>query len=96
MTTNAKDIIISAFEAIDITSPRDDNNEMNPSTPLLGGEVIDSLAFINLIAALEEELGDIKGEPVSLITEEVLSDDSHPFKDVGSLTNYVQRILDGT
>ncbi len=95
MTTTADQLILDAIAELQATMPDDETISISPDTPLLGGDVIDSLAFINLMASLESALSDIKGEPISLITEEVLTDDSHPFKDIGSLTQYIQTILNG-
>ena len=58
-------------------------------TPLVGSQgVLDSLALVSLIVALEQELEDEYGLRVSLADEQALSQRRSPYRTVGTLADY--------
>jgi D-alanine--poly(phosphoribitol) ligase subunit 2 len=69
--------------------------EKNPDAPLLGGKKgIDSLAFVNLVVALEEQVQKTLHKSVVLVDEDSMALEEHPFRTVGTLANYLEKILD--
>lgn len=66
----------------------------SPDTSLLGGdEGMDSLAFVNLIVALEEQIQMKTGQSVVLVDENSMSLQDQPFRTVGTLARYVDALL---
>ena len=62
--------------------------------PLLGGDKgVDSLTFVNLVVAIEEQIQSSLGKSVVLVDEHSMALQEHPFRTVGTLANYVEKIL---
>ena len=65
-----------------------------PDTRLLGGsQGVDSLTFVNLVVALEEKIQDSLGHSVVLVDEDSMALQEHPFRTVGTLAEYVEKII---
>ena len=63
--------------------------EIGPDTRLFGKEgLLDSMALVALIMALEQEIADQFGAQVALADEKALSQKSSPFRTLGSLVAY--------
>ena len=81
----------------------DDLNDQFPSERRLEKELdtvlygksgrLDSLGLVNLIVAIEERVGDELGESVTLADEKALSQRDSPFRTVGTLVEYIGRLL---
>jgi acyl carrier protein len=68
--------------------------EKSPDTSLLGGdEGMDSLTFVNLIVALEEQIQARTGQAVVLVDENSMSLQEQPFRTVATLAKYVESLL---
>jgi acyl carrier protein len=66
----------------------------SPDTSLLGGDQgMDSLAFVNLIVALEEQIQAKTGQSVVLVDENSMSLQDQPFRSVATLARYVDTLL---
>jgi acyl carrier protein len=66
----------------------------NLETQLLAKESgLDSLAFVNLIVAIEGQLETSLGLSVVLVDEDSMSLQENPFRTVGSLASYVEAVL---
>ncbi len=66
----------------------------SPDTLLMGGEgSLDSLAFVNLVVAVENEIQRRTHKSVVLVNEQTLEGDEHPFRTVGTLANLIDRLL---
>jgi acyl carrier protein len=66
----------------------------NEQTKLFGnGGTLDSLALVSLIADVEEKVYDTLNRYVVLADERAMSQRTSPFRDVGSLCNYVEKLL---
>lgn len=67
----------------------------NEQTKLFGnGEALDSLALVSLIADIEEKIYDAFNRSIVLADERAMSQRTSPFRDVGTLCNYVEKLLD--
>lgn len=62
ITQTVKDFIINEF------LPGEDPNELTPTTPMVSGGILDSLATVKLISFLEKKFG-IEFEPHELSAE---------------------------
>ena len=70
--------------------------DLGPETPLLGrAGVLDSLGLVTLVVALEQTLEDEYGLSVSLADERALSERKSPFRTIGTLAEYAERLIDG-
>lgn len=89
-------ILSAVFKAIDdVNELLGCENQLAKSldTPLVGPDaVLDSMAFINLVAAVEERIEETLGTPV-LLADKDGGIDIHAFRTVGTLADYVSRAL---
>ena len=68
--------------------------EKSPEASLLGSDKgVDSLTFINLIVAIEEQITQRTGKSIILVDEEYMAEEKHPFRTLGTLTEYVGRVM---
>jgi acyl carrier protein len=69
--------------------------EKSPEARLLGSDKgVDSLTFVNLVVALEEQIQKKLGKSVVLVDEDKMAMDEHPFRTIGTMAGYVERVLD--
>lgn len=62
--------------------------------PLLGSDKgVDSLTFVNLVVAIEEQIQSVFRKSVVLVDEDSMALQEHPFRTVGTLADYVEKIL---
>ena len=54
---------------------------------------LDSLALVSLITDIEEMIDQEFGKPITLADEKAMSARHSPFKDVATLTAYIQTLL---
>ncbi|MGN0860385.1 MAG: hypothetical protein ACI4P3_00625 [Candidatus Spyradosoma sp.] len=66
---------------------------VDENTPLIGSKrVFDSMGLVNLIADVETALAD-EGFEISLMSEEAMSLRLSPFRNVGTLSAFVERLI---
>lgn len=93
MSLNSLEIVRAAIN--DVNSQNDDEIKIATAenTALFGGDSgIDSLMLVNLFVAIEEKIEEQTGELVVIVNEDALSDGSHPFRTIGSLASYIEKI----
>jgi len=85
------------FSSIDeLNMDLDENVRISKAedTQLFGsGDSLDSLALINLITIIEQNIEDETGEYISLADERAMSLEESPFKTVLTLKNYIDSLL---
>jgi acyl carrier protein len=93
----SEDVLQLVYAAIDEVNEQSMDGvllEKTPDTRLLGGKGgVDSLTFVNLIVALEEQIQNSLGKSVVLVNEDTMSLREHPFRTVGTLASYVETIV---
>lgn len=68
--------------------------EQGPAAPLFGGEgVLDSIALVTLIVAIEQALEDELDVVLTLADEKAMSQQRSPFQTVETLASYIQQRL---
>jgi acyl carrier protein len=91
------DILATIYAAIDELNSQSIGGakiQKSAETPLLAkGAGLDSLAFVNLIVAVEGQLETTMGLSVVLVDEDSMSLQEHPFRTVGSLASYVEAVV---
>ena len=92
----APGILSAVFKAIDdVNEFLASENQLAKSldTPLVGpNAILDSMAFINLIAAVEERIEETLGTTI-LLADKHGGIDVQAFRTVGTLADYVSRAL---
>ena len=87
--------VFTAIEALNQTMAADKQIELGLETPLAG---LESLAVTNLLVALEDAVRDALQVEISMTDEDTLerlmSEEATPLRTVGSLVEYVSRLVD--
>ena len=95
MSMNGLELVRAAIEEAN-QQAEDDAAKISTveEAALLGGDgVADSLMVVNVFVSLEQLIEEQTGKIVIIVSEEAMTDDSHPFSTVGSLAAYVERLL---
>jgi len=68
--------------------------DLGANAPLYGKEgALDSLGFVSFVLAVEQALQEKLQLPVTLSDEKAMSQKNSPFRTIGSLTEYVCRLV---
>jgi acyl carrier protein len=68
--------------------------ELGPDTRLFGeGGALDSVGLVSLAVAVEQAVEERYGRPVSLADEKALSQARSPYRTVGTLADYAEKVL---
>jgi acyl carrier protein len=97
----SKDAILDlVYRVIDSTNrllPPEKAIVKSPETILFGESgTLDSLGLVSLIVSLEDEIQLSLGIPILLADERAMSQRKSPFRSVGSLTEYIAGLVNGT
>lgn len=85
-----EDVVAEFNETLDNKIPI----ESGLDTPLYGAKgALDSLAFVSLIIAIEQAIEEKFGITVVLADEKAMSQRNSPFRSVGTLVDYVARLI---
>ena len=61
---------------------------------LFGGDsLVDSLELVNLIVEIEENISENFNKNITITSEKAMSRITSPFKNVGTITDYIEEIL---
>jgi acyl carrier protein len=95
---NRERVAASVFRAVDEVNgmlPPESRLEKSHTTRILGKDgKLDSLGFVNLIVAVEENIVEDFGVVISLADEKVRSQEESPFQTFQTLIDYVSILLD--
>ena len=87
-------LVYSAMDEIDPITADGAPLGKSPDSRLLGSDSgVDSLTFVNLVVALEEQIQNQLGKSVVLVDEDNMAAEEHPFRTIGTLAEYVERVL---
>jgi len=87
--------IYNSVDSLNAQLPTEEHITKSNDTILFGsGSKIDSLGLINLIVAVEQNIEDDFDIPITLADERAMSQENSPFRTVGSLTDYIEMLLD--
>lgn len=91
------DILLIIYEAIDelnLDLNDEEKIEKSESTEIFGSASrIDSMGLVNLITIIEEKLEEKTGKFISIADEKAMSLISSPFKNVQTLKNYIEDLV---
>jgi acyl carrier protein len=92
-----EDIVALVYSAIDEVDPVTTSGsplDKSPEARLLGSDKgVDSLTFVNLVVAIEEQIQKKFGKSVVLVDEDNMAMDEHPFRTIGTMAGYIERVL---
>lgn len=89
-----RDIIFPALDGLGDSAPALAELPRQPDTALLGhGATLDSLDVVSLVVAVEEHIEARTGRVLVLANERAMSRRNSPFRDLGSLADYVDELL---
>ena len=87
--------IYVAIDEINEQLPEDQNLEKSLETVLLGSSgKLESINLVNLLVAIEENIEETFGIPISITDERAVSEKNSPFRTVETLCNFVLNLLD--
>jgi len=90
-------LVYSAMDEIDPMTADGAPLGKYPDARLLGSDSgVDSLTFVNLVVALEEQIQKKLGKSVVLVDEDNMAAEEHPFRTIATLAEYVERVLSKT
>jgi len=76
------------------TTKSEEHIEKSNNTALFGsGSKLDSLDLINLVVAVEQNIEDEFDVTITLADERAMSQQTSPFRTVGTLTDYIEMLL---
>ena len=88
-------IIYSAVDELNEQRPVAKHIVKAPATVLLGDSgQLDSLAFLNLAVAVEENFETVFGYSISLTDGRAALEETNPFETVQTLVEYIHRIIE--
>ncbi len=82
------EIILNVINEMDI------EDTVDKQTQLFGKHgILDSLALVNLLVEIEQEIEDHFDVLITIADEKAMSEENSPFKSLESLTDYVNKLL---
>ena len=87
-------LVYAAIDDVNAQSAKGPLLKKAADAPLLSGKSgVDSLTFVNLMVALEEQIQTTTGKSLVLVDENSMALQEHPFRTVGTLAAYVEQVL---
>jgi acyl carrier protein len=89
-------IIISSLNTVLLERGKDiELPAIDGATPLFGPRsIVDSLTLVSLIVDVEQRLNEETGVSLVIADERAMSQERSPFRTIGTLTDYIQRLVD--
>lgn len=92
--SSAQDFVYDAIDAVNQDPSVEIKIEKSPAFLLLDqASTIDSLTLVNLFVGIESLIEDRLGKTISIVNEESFESDQYPFKNIGNLIDYIQKLL---
>jgi len=95
MTNKIEKLIVNALVELNEELEKNQLDKPTKKTKLYGGEgALDSLQLVSFITDLEGIISDEFDEEIVLADEKAMSQRTSPFRNVESLTVYIQQLLE--
>ena len=92
--SSAQDFVYEAIDVVNDDPSIEIKIEKDPNFLLLDqASIIDSLTLVNLFVGIESLIEDRLGKTISIVNEESFESDQYPFKNIGNLISYIQKLL---
>lgn len=96
LQTDIVALIVGALEEISVAQEVQVPADVSTATALFGRDgILDSLALVALVIAVEQAIEDQFGVSVSLADEKALSQKNSPYRTIGSLAEYAGSLIHG-
>jgi len=87
-------IVSETIDEFNALASDDQQLEKELDAPLYGGRgKLDSLGLVNIMVSVEQKAKDEFGVVIEVANEKAISQENSPFKTVGSLVNYIEKLL---
>ena len=91
---SAQDFVYGAVDEVNDDPSIGVKIEKDPNFLLLDqASTIDSLTLVNLFVGIESLIEDRLGKTLSIVNEDSFESDQYPFKNIGNLIDYIQKLL---
>lgn len=88
------DSLLRAVDEVNLELPVDKRVPRDRDTVLFGNHAqVDSLTLINLVIVAERNIEKDFGQSITLADERAISEEQSPFHTIGSLADYVAKLL---
>ena len=89
-------LIYESVDELNLDLESDEQIIKEESTTIFGNNSkLDSMGLVNLITIIEEKLEESTGNFISIADEKAMSLESSPFKTIGTLKDYISKLLNG-
>ncbi|OHD06016.1 MAG: hypothetical protein A2086_06055 [Spirochaetes bacterium GWD1_27_9] len=96
MNENLQNLIIDTTKSIASQLKKTQSKEITLDTRLYGQDgLFDSLGLVTLIAELEARISEEFDKDVVLADEKAMSQVRSPFRDIKTLSEYIEKLLEG-
>jgi acyl carrier protein len=93
MRLDAKALVDAAIDDVNAQFQDQQPIAKSPDTVLLGDSGVDSLALVNLIAAIEQQVQTLTGQDFVMVDESTFAIEDSPFRTVGALQAYLSSVV---
>lgn len=92
--SDVMDLIVTTLRDLLASDPAKASLPIEESTRLYGPEgLLDSLRLVSLVLDLEQEINDRLDTAITIADSRAMSQQRSPFRSVGSLADYIVRLL---
>ena len=89
------EVIYRAIDSVNSQQEKDLKLNKDPDVVLFGKNgKLDSLGLINLIVSIEQNIEDEFKTSITLADEKAMSQEHSPFRNVGSMVDYIEILLE--
>ena len=89
-----ENIIINAVQEINERLPKEQQISKTSKTVLFGKDgLLDSLGLVNFLVTIEQNIEDEFDVSITIADEKAMSQKYSPFRTIGTLTNYINMVL---
>jgi acyl carrier protein len=94
LPVDSLEMVYNALDETDAQSLTGAPVAKTTEAPLLGSDQgVDSLTIVNLVVAIEEQIQKRTGKTIVLVDEDSMALQEHPFRTVGTLAAYVEKLI---
>ncbi len=92
--SDVMDLIVTTLQDLLASDPDRAGLPIEEATRLYGPQgLLDSLRLVSLVLDLEQEINDRMGAAITIADSRAMSQQRSPFRSVGSLADYIVRLL---
>jgi len=94
MVMNLMPLIVQVLQEVSEQQKLNIMTNLDGKTPLFGQNgILDSLGLVTLVVTVEQAITDAFGVSISLADEQAMSQRHSPYRTIGSLAEYADRVI---